>query len=359
MTTPDPATIVAAHPALAHYSTRGWRCLGCDEEILAVGGDYAEGWHRHLAQKAIEAALEEYHALLTRQGDLLTGVANALQGDPPPLTTWSHHDLPERAAAAVEPSRDKIERAARAAHVRLMWTRQVSGYGHSWDRLSDEERAGWIEYAREIVHEATREGAATHGTTYASRYSPTWGAPAEIPTGSDVIERAARVLTEALFKRSPYLSADQNDASKSDLYAQLRDSWVPTLAAAGLLTPSDAFASTKPSDADVAERIAQAWEEGHSWGWSDAKEAHEIHVRYPIREDWPLRTPNPHATPPVAATGEEVDHYPMSAISMRGTSAVCDWCGQVFESSDLYREHERVMVLARRAREAAATGEGG
>ena len=77
----------------------------------------------------------------------------------------------------------------------------------------------------------------------------------------------------------------------------------------------------------------------------------------------PVRTGRCHVckgtgiTHPVAATGEEVDHYPMSAISMRGTSAVCDWCGQVFESSDLYREHERVMVLARRAREAAASDE--
>ena len=71
-----------------------------------------------------------------------------------------------------------------------------------------------------------------------------------------------------------------------------------------LITPCDTYGQPLTNvhpDADVAERIARAWEEGHSWGWSDAKEAHEIHVRYPIRADWPLRTPNPHATPPAAA----------------------------------------------------------
>jgi hypothetical protein len=36
--------------------------------------------------------------LIQRQGELLRGVANALKGPPPELTTWSHHDLPEVAA---------------------------------------------------------------------------------------------------------------------------------------------------------------------------------------------------------------------------------------------------------------------
>ena len=102
-------------------------------------------------------------------------------------------------------------------------------------------------------------------------------------------------------------------------------------------------------DADVAERIVRALEEAAE------KHPNPI-VRLNLSDAADIA--RSHVTPPVAATGEEVDHYPMSAISMRGTSAVCDWCGQVFESSDLYREHERVMVLARRAREAAATGEG-
>lgn len=170
---------------------------------------------------------------------------------------------------------------------------------------------------------------------------------------SEQIERAARVLTEALFKRSPYLSADQNDASKSDLYAQLRDSWVPTLAAAGLLIPSDGFASTKPSDADVdllrraaasertaerhwpADMLAQAADtierlrtdlaanpdadvaeriarEIKAAGTAIETAQREVHRGYlPIIESGIVagysqaaRIAHSHATPPVAATGE-------------------------------------------------------
>jgi len=40
-------------------------------------------------------------ALLARQHAILTGVADALRGDPGPLASHSHHDLAERAAATV------------------------------------------------------------------------------------------------------------------------------------------------------------------------------------------------------------------------------------------------------------------
>ncbi|MBZ2197253.1 hypothetical protein [Occultella gossypii] len=46
------------------------------------------------------AEVDGMHALIQRQGDLLTGVVNALRGDPPPLVSWSHHDAPELAADA-------------------------------------------------------------------------------------------------------------------------------------------------------------------------------------------------------------------------------------------------------------------
>jgi prefoldin subunit 5 len=39
--------------------------------------------------------------LIQRQSDLLTGVVNALKGEPPSLTLWSHHDAPELARQAV------------------------------------------------------------------------------------------------------------------------------------------------------------------------------------------------------------------------------------------------------------------
>ena len=224
-------------------------------------------------------------------------------------------------------------------------------------------------------------GAITSDTSWAVTYHDRYREVAVTPVDglrpdSDVIERAAQVAEEA-WTRS-WTDEDGYHYAPSEI--------VEALAAAGLLVPSGAAWHTDPPpgwstfgahafmdelpglefwgeeyggdglpiwerpvpapDADVVERIARAWDEGYTAGSQDGS---IIGVG---------RTANPHATLPVAATGEEVDHYPMSAISMRGTSAVCDWCGQVFESSDLYREHERVMVLARRAREAAATGEG-
>ena len=48
--------------------------------------------------------IAEYDAILTREGDLLTGVANALHGPPPPLVSWSHHDLPAAVAALRNPT---------------------------------------------------------------------------------------------------------------------------------------------------------------------------------------------------------------------------------------------------------------
>jgi len=44
---------------------------------------------------------EDEDRLRARLSDLLTRTANALRGEPPPLTVWSWHDLPERAAAAM------------------------------------------------------------------------------------------------------------------------------------------------------------------------------------------------------------------------------------------------------------------
>ena len=38
---------------------------------------------------------------------------------------------------------------------------------------------------------------------------------------------------------------------------------------------------------------AEAWEEGHSWGWSDAQEAHDVRQEMD-RSEWRLCTPNPY-----------------------------------------------------------------
>jgi hypothetical protein len=54
------------------------------------------------AETAPDADEVDYlDALLARQHEILTGVANALRGDPGPLASHSHHDLAERAAAVV------------------------------------------------------------------------------------------------------------------------------------------------------------------------------------------------------------------------------------------------------------------
>jgi hypothetical protein len=53
----------------------------------------------HEARHAAE--IDYLDALIARQHAILTGVANALRGDPGPLASHSHHDLAERAAAVV------------------------------------------------------------------------------------------------------------------------------------------------------------------------------------------------------------------------------------------------------------------
>jgi len=50
---------------------------------------------------SLQDEVDELHAILSRQRAILTGVANALRGDPGPLASHSHHDLAERAAAVV------------------------------------------------------------------------------------------------------------------------------------------------------------------------------------------------------------------------------------------------------------------
>ena len=66
----------------------------------------------------LAAESDEYDALIGRQGQLITDAVNALRGDPPPLTTWSHHDVADLARQAI---RERDE--ARAVVDRL--TRRV------------------------------------------------------------------------------------------------------------------------------------------------------------------------------------------------------------------------------------------
>ncbi len=62
----------------------------------------------HAEREAVVAELDRtrdevdaLESLVARQADILTGVANALRGEPAPLASHGHHDLAERAAAMV------------------------------------------------------------------------------------------------------------------------------------------------------------------------------------------------------------------------------------------------------------------
>ena len=68
-----------------------------------------------LAETPTADEVEYLDALLARQHAILTGVADALRGDPGPLASHSHHDLAERAAAVVA-LLAVTQRALEAAH---------------------------------------------------------------------------------------------------------------------------------------------------------------------------------------------------------------------------------------------------
>lgn len=59
----------------------------------------------------LEAERDDDDALRERMADILKRTAIALRGPEPPLTAWSWHDLPERAAAAIA-SIDLFQRVA-------------------------------------------------------------------------------------------------------------------------------------------------------------------------------------------------------------------------------------------------------
>ena len=61
--------------------------------------------------EALRRDLAENDALRERMADLLSRTAVALRGPEPPLTRWSWHDVPDRAAAAVA-AIDVMQRAA-------------------------------------------------------------------------------------------------------------------------------------------------------------------------------------------------------------------------------------------------------
>lgn len=67
------------------------------------------------AYEQMEANTKEAVQVRDRMADLLSRTAVALRGPEPPLTRWSWHDLPERAAAAIA-AVDVMQRAAAINH---------------------------------------------------------------------------------------------------------------------------------------------------------------------------------------------------------------------------------------------------
>ena len=61
----------------------------------------ADALRARLAETPTADEVDYLDELLSRQHAILTGVANALRGDPGPIASHSHHDLAERAAAMV------------------------------------------------------------------------------------------------------------------------------------------------------------------------------------------------------------------------------------------------------------------
>lgn len=79
---------------------------------------------------------DDYSGLLIRQGELLTGVVNAIRGNPRELTTWSHHDAPELARELVA----EVERLrARETKMRALALRAaVSSNPHEYVKANQD-----------------------------------------------------------------------------------------------------------------------------------------------------------------------------------------------------------------------------
>ena len=135
-------------------------------ETQTIDADALRAQLAEMAQRArdeTEDASEVAYldALLARQHAILTGVADALRGDPGPLASHSHHDLAERAAAMVAvlavtqasleaassgrrvTACDEIERLQReSATLRAAYAQDLDGLRAEL-RRADDERATW------------------------------------------------------------------------------------------------------------------------------------------------------------------------------------------------------------------------
>jgi hypothetical protein len=91
-------------------------CLACGESFTDVVGEAerSEALVQHLqgVVRELEEEAEGTYQLITRQGQILQAIANALHGGPLEDGWWSHHDLAEMAArhrAVMVEIRDRVK----------------------------------------------------------------------------------------------------------------------------------------------------------------------------------------------------------------------------------------------------------
>jgi hypothetical protein len=135
-----------------------------------------------------QAEIDHLDALLSRQHAILTGVANALRGDPGPLASHSHHDLAERAASTV---------AALAVATR------------SLDAASSGERLTTCDELARLSREVATLRAA-YATDLAGLRAEVRRADGEREAWRDLRDAAREMLT-ALEAPAPVWDADESD----------------------------------------------------------------------------------------------------------------------------------------------------
>jgi len=84
------------------------------------------------------------HDLCVKQAKILTGVANALRGDPPDLHHWSHHDLAQRVGDVIAENKRLLE----AAEPLCAFHESEIEDGPNCDCEGEGHHCGWPGYVR-------------------------------------------------------------------------------------------------------------------------------------------------------------------------------------------------------------------
>lgn len=104
MDTPITEKALFAQTRVQQALEAGAHCIDADDVREALDASQGQA-------KQLEAEVAELRDLADRQAGLLSRTAVAIRGPEPDLTRWSHHDLPEL-AAAMRQQRDTCASAA-------------------------------------------------------------------------------------------------------------------------------------------------------------------------------------------------------------------------------------------------------